>query len=399
MANTLLTSDVITRAALAELHEQSPILGKINRQYDDRFAKDGVNGKVGNQIRIRKPAKMNVIRSWTHTPQDFIEQETYLTVKEPYQVPLSFSDSELSLDIHDFSKQVIVPAVKRMATEITADIFGLGKLVANSVYNAAGIDFDDVLEANSKLFESLVPDEDELCLFVSPSVNKSLVSELKGLFQDASQVADQYKKGIMGIAGGFMWYRSNIVTTVANPADIVGTVTVTEGANTAVLGGLTDGQVIPAGFRFTVAGSNKVHPEKQDIIYGDLYEFVVLEDVTVAATSATVSIYNVWGSASDARRNISAIPGAGAAFTAVGDASATLTQNIAFSKDAFTFASIDLEMPKDVDMGHREEMDGVSMRFIRQYDATNANYVTRLDVLAAYDVLRETFGCALIQPA
>lgn len=399
MANTLLTSDIIVRTALAELHEECPILGKINRQYDDRFAKDGVNGKVGNQIRIRKPAKLKVIRSWIHTPQDFIEEEVYLPVQAPYQVPLTFTDSELTLDIHDFATQVIRPAAKRLATEVTADVLGLAKKMANSVYNASGLVFDDVLEANSKLYRSLVPDADELCLMLDTGTNRALVSELKGLYQSANEISEQYKKGVMGIAGGFLFYRSNLLSSVVNPADIVGTVTVTEGAETAIISGLTDGQVVPAGFRFTVAGSYKVHPEKQDIIYPDLYEFVVLEDVTVAAGAATVSIYKVIGSATDARRNISVIPGAASAINVIGDAGATLVQNFAFAKDSITFASIDLEKPTDVDMIGREEMDGVSMRFIRQYSAANTEYITRLDVLAAFAVLRETFGCALINPA
>ena len=37
MANTLLTSDIITREALRVLHQKLRFVGSINRQYDDRF--------------------------------------------------------------------------------------------------------------------------------------------------------------------------------------------------------------------------------------------------------------------------------------------------------------------------------------------------------------------------
>ena len=46
MANTLLTSDVITNEAQRILHQKLNFIGSINRQYDDQFAKSGA--KIGN---------------------------------------------------------------------------------------------------------------------------------------------------------------------------------------------------------------------------------------------------------------------------------------------------------------------------------------------------------------
>ena len=47
MANTILTSQIITREAQRILHQKLNIVGNMNRQYDDRFAKRGAKTTYG----------------------------------------------------------------------------------------------------------------------------------------------------------------------------------------------------------------------------------------------------------------------------------------------------------------------------------------------------------------
>ena len=51
MANSILTPTMITRAALAILHQKLNFIGNINRSYDDQFAKSGA--KIGSTLNIR----------------------------------------------------------------------------------------------------------------------------------------------------------------------------------------------------------------------------------------------------------------------------------------------------------------------------------------------------------
>jgi hypothetical protein len=53
MSASLLTSQMVTRRALAILHNKLNFIGTINRQYDESFAKEGA--KIGNQLKIRLP--------------------------------------------------------------------------------------------------------------------------------------------------------------------------------------------------------------------------------------------------------------------------------------------------------------------------------------------------------
>ena len=89
-----------------------------------------------------------------------------------------------------------------------------------------------------------------------------------------------------------------------------------------------------------------------------------------------------------ANGNCSVAPTSGKAI--VWTTGATITsspQNLAFHKEAFTLGTADMELPPDV-QAHRETMDGISMRFLRQYDAMSDFSVYRIDVLGGFAVTR-----------
>jgi hypothetical protein len=70
-----------------------------------------------------------------------------------------------------------------------------------------------------------------------------------------------------------------------------------------------------------------------------------------------------------------------------------------YHKDAFTFATADLVMPKGVDFAAREVYDGISMRVVRQYDINNDQFPCRLDVLYGYKTLRAQLATRLANSA
>jgi len=51
MANSFLTPSVITKEALAILHQKLNFVSNINTQYDDQYAKTGA--KIGNDLKVR----------------------------------------------------------------------------------------------------------------------------------------------------------------------------------------------------------------------------------------------------------------------------------------------------------------------------------------------------------
>ena len=78
MANTLLTPSVITKEALAILHQKLSFIGGINRQYDSSYAKSGA--RIGNDLKIRLPNEFTVRSGATLSAQNVVESSTTLTV-------------------------------------------------------------------------------------------------------------------------------------------------------------------------------------------------------------------------------------------------------------------------------------------------------------------------------
>ena len=148
---------------------------------------------------------------------------------------------------------------------------------------------------------------------------------------------------------------------------------------------------------FYIVGCNRVHPEtKADT--GLHQPFVVTADAAASATSLSISPAIV---TSGGRQNVTASPTTTNALHKVeSDNRATLTSatdigasadyriSLGFNKDAFVFATADLEMPRGVHFAARKVMDGISMRIVSAYDINNDNMPTRVDVLYGYKTVR-----------
>jgi len=404
MANKNLTSDVITREALRVLHEKLNFLTKINTAYDSEFAQSGA--KIGDTVRIRKPAQFNVRDGATMSTQDFKEEQTSLKLDIRKGVDVTFNSSELTLELDDFSKRVLDPAMSRLAAELQTVIIERARAAVGSVVLKAGatVAFKDFLIGQAKLDGQAAPRDNQRSILVDPMTNVEIVDQLKGLYQDSSEIAKQYREGIIAVGGGASWYSNSNLPSLVIPADIAGSQVTAVGAADADYGyrttisvnGLTDGHVIAKGTALTVAGVYAVQPEtKRALPY--LKTFVVQADVTVAGGGlATLSVLPFCFAAGNPRNNVSALPAAGNAIVVLGTANTTYGTNLVFHKDAFTFATADLVLPGGVDMASRATFDGLSLRMIRQYQASDDTFPVRFDILGAFGSLRPELACAIL---
>lgn len=393
MANTILTPQMITREALRILHQKSNFIGNINRQYDDRFAKSGA--KIGDTLQIRLPNEYTVRTGATLSTQDTTESKVDLQVATQKGVDVNFSSVELTLDLDDFSSRILEPAMSVLAANIESDALSMYK----DVYNLAGSEgsamvLKDVWEGRKALVDNLTPDGNRfVCL--DTQTNVDLLDATKGLFQSSSNIAQQYREGMIGRTGGFDWFENTIM-----PRHTTGTAAATSGylVNGASQTGATltvdtGTTTFLKGDVITIAGVNRVHPETK-VDTGVLQKFVVTADSGASATSLSISPAIT---VSGGRQNVTASPADNAAVSKVsGGASAVFDQSLAFHRDAFAFATADLEMPKGVDFSAREVMDGISMRIVRNYDITNDKFPCRIDVLYGYKAVRPQNAVRLI---
>ena len=89
MANSFLTPSVITKEALAILHQKLNFVGNINTQYDDQYAKTGA--KIGNDLKIRLPNEFTVRSGAALSTQDITESSVTMTVDTQKGVDFTFS--------------------------------------------------------------------------------------------------------------------------------------------------------------------------------------------------------------------------------------------------------------------------------------------------------------------
>lgn len=396
MPNTLLTPTAVTRKALAVLHQKLNFIGSINRQYDDSFAKSGA--KIGDSLKIRLPNQYTVRTGAALAAQDTTEASTTLQVATQKGVDINFTSAELTLSLDDFSTRILEPAMSVLAATMEADALSMALDVYNSVNNVgSAISLNKALTARKLLVDNLAPGNDRT-LLLNTQDNLDLVDALKGLFQDSTEIAKQYREGMVGRTAGFgTIYENTLLTnqlTGTAPATTLytvnGAITVNGTSAVTVAVGAT---TFKKGDVFTVAGCNRVHPEtKADT--GVVQQFVVTADYVGGAGSLQFApaIFTSGG----AQNVVAAGMPNGAALTKVGAANAIYKPSLAYHKDAFTFATADLMMPEGVDWSAREVFDGVSMRIVRQYAISSDTLPCRLDVLYGYKTLRAQLAARIL---
>lgn len=389
--STPLTPDIITKEALRVLHQEAVFVGSINKQYDNSFAQEGA--KIGSSLRVRLPAQFVTSRGATLVKQDYLEQNTNLTVQPQFQIGMEFSALDLTLSLDDFSSRVIRPAMANLAANIDAAVLETAVASTFNQVNGHGAanTFAQVLQARKILNDNLAPSPDRT-IMLNTQATVDIVDATKGLFQDSSTIAKQYKEGMVGRTAGFDFMESTIMNRRtrggANGAYVL-TANATNGATSIAVG--TGTGTLAVGDVFTIANVFAVHPETK-VSTGQLQQFVVT--TAYAGGAGTVNFAPaVWGplaatAVNASRQNVSALPLSGAAITVAGTANATYGNSLAYHKDAFTFATADLVLPKGVDFASRQVFDGISMRLVRQYDINNDVFPCRIDVLAAWGALR-----------
>ena len=404
MANSILTPTMITREALRVLHQKCNFLGGVNRQYDDRFAQTGA--KIGTSLNIRMPPKYSVRTGATLSTQDHVERSTPLTVDSQYGVDVSFTSVELTMSMDDFSKRHIEPAMAQLAAKIEgdcmADAYKLIPNYTNATTNGL-LTYKRFQQGGANITNNLGPLSQRTAV-LSPDSIVEFGDAVKGLFHDESRISELYREGQMGRTGGFDVFE-NTLTPAHTTGSFAGT-PLTDGTNQGTsattnvwvsqsdiqVDGATSNTALKAGDIITFSNVFDVHPETK-VSTGKLKSFVVQSDVTftTAANDYTVTIKPglIYGSG-NAFQNCELSGGTtdGLTVTMVGAVSSAFGQDLQFHKDAFVFATADLEdVSKYGAWGARESMDGISMRLAKQYDITNDAVPCRIDVLFGFDGL------------
>jgi hypothetical protein len=394
MSNSVLTPTQVTRKALMILHQKLNFIGTINRQYDDSFAQSGA--KIGDSLKIRLPNQYTVRTGKTIDVQDTTESSVTLQVATQKGVDVNFSSAELTLSLDDFSDRILDPAMSVLAANIEADAMSMFKDVYNQTNgNGAAQTFTNILNARKILTDNLAPQSGRV-VNLNTQAQVDLVDALKGLYQDSSEIAAQYREGKMGRTSGFEFYENTLWPSLTSGSEVAAsssTITVNGSNQTGSTLTVTNGssKTLKQGDIITLVGCNRVHPETKNDT-GVAQQFVVTADLSSSGTQLSISPAIV---ITGATQNVTAAPTTAQVIKKIGVASAAYQIGMAYHKDAFAFATADLVMPKGLDFSARSVQDGISLRIVRQYDINNDNLPCRIDVLYGYKAIRPQLACRL----
>jgi hypothetical protein len=322
-------------------------------------------------------------------------------------VGFQFSSQELTLNIDEFSKRYITPAVTALANQIDVDGLLLYKKVWNCV-GAAGTlpaTLAQLLSAGQKLDENGAPVDGMRSLVLNPASQASMVGALTTLYNPSEEISKQYKKGRMANAAGFeISMDQNVAshtvgalggTPLVDGATQSGASILTKGWTSAASNRLKQGDVI------TFASVYAVNPQSK-VSTGSLMQFVVTADFSSDGSGNGTIAISPAITLTGPYQNVDSLPADAAAiktFDQVSSSGGKVTpQNLAFHKDAFALVMADLEVPGGVDMASRatDPDAGLTIRLVRDYDVNNDVFPCRLDVLYGWEAIYPELACRFI---
>jgi hypothetical protein len=408
MANTLLTIGQITREGAMVLENNIKMVGYMNKEYSDQFGRDGA--KIGSVLNVRKPPRFLGRTGQALSLEDITESSVPLTLTTQFGVDMTVTTADLALNIDDFSKRFVQPAIKAIANRVDFDSTLLYQTVNNvigtpgTIPNAAFT----YLQVGQRLNEEACP-VDGRKMVITPGMQAVIVDTLKGLFQDGTAIAKQYREGAIGKGLGFdpiamdQNIRTHIVgalggTPTVNGAGQTGNSLITQAWSNSITGVLKRGDVFTIGSGAT--GVFAVNPQSRQST-GALRQFVVTADQNSSGAGAvTIPISPsiiVSGPFQNVTGQTAAItgPASGATINVLGAANTNTPQAMAFVEDAFMMATADLPLPNGVAMKDRQNYKGLSIRMIQNYDINTDREPLRTDILYGFAALYPELACRL----
>jgi hypothetical protein len=386
---------MITQEALRILVNMLNFAKHVDRQYDDRFGVEGA--KIGNVLNLRKPPRFLSSLGQALQLEDATETSIPLVLTQQRQCAMSFSSQELGLQIDDFSKRFLKPALATVANMVDYD--GLAQII--NVFNEVGTPGTvpntrlTYLQAGQRLNEEACPVDDRVVI-MTPAMNALLVDAQAGLFQASDKIREQYDSGMQGMGLGFEFRmdqncRTQKVgaqggTPLVNGSGQTGNTLVTNGW-TATTQVLNAGDVISIGT--LTAGVLAVNPQNRQTT-GALRQFVVTANVTSDGSgNATIPISGPSGFGivtAGPFQTVTVSPTSGWAINVQGAANVNTYRGLAFHPDAFALGCADLPLYGGLDLAERASSKeiGLSIRLLRAYDIFEDRAPIRADILYGY---------------
>lgn len=118
--NTILTTSLISKTALAMFANNAPFVMTASRIYQPEFSDTGY--KIGSSINMKRQNNYVIGDGSAATAQNITESVETLTISHQYNAFISYSIQDLTLSIDDFSRMFLQPAIQGIISKMESDI-------------------------------------------------------------------------------------------------------------------------------------------------------------------------------------------------------------------------------------------------------------------------------------
>lgn len=352
MSQVLLTPQIIANEALLVLTNNLVYAGLVHKDYSKEFV------KVGDTITVRKPATLVAKDFVTEISEQEIE-EIPITVKmdRHKDVSVQISSKEATLDLKDFSEQVVKPAMLALAQKVDEDLanylFGAAKTTVSAT-KVAPTNLADIASLAKNLDKKKAP-RDDRHLVLSPDhlYRYAITDNLSKVAYAGS--SDALREAILGKLYSLNTYmdQNNPASTAPTSGTAVGTIKVASSSDAGEVD-ITDGSAADATL---LVGDGFVYN-------GILYRFT--ENVTLAQS---------------AKASMKVSPAFPADVTAVAVPIVRNSASVAFHRNAVAFVNRQLELPMGAPNSAIASGNDFNVRVVYGYDQKTKKDTISFDII------------------
>lgn len=349
MPNTILTPQIIANEALMVLQSNLVMANLVHRDYSKEFV------KVGDTITVRKPAKF-VAKNFTGqtSAQDITEGSVTVKMDRFRDITVNVGAKELTLDIKDFSEQVVTPAMQAIAQAIDADLLavGISKAGKSATVSSTPV-ISDIAGVGKALDMSKAPRDNRRLVLPPTTLYKynTLDNFAKQCYKGDSEALKESEIGKVYTCETYMSQNcpenQNAAAGTVKSYKVTGTKDETK---FAVSGGSAAAGTILQGDQLIVNG----------------YLYTVTEDVTLASGAGTIKV----------DQNIPETIN-----TAVDAFVVNKAHALGFHRNGLALVTRNLELPLGNKNAYIASADGLGVRVVMDYDSDTKQDKVSFDII------------------
>lgn len=385
MPNTFLNPDVIAREALVLLQSNLVTTRLFSRRYE---ADLNPGSKVGDTIRIRRRSQgvVDVYTGASVTVRDITETSINLVLERHFDATIRITDRERTLDLVDFSEQVLAPRMVEMGEQI--DSYGLGKL--KHIPNVAGpsesapaalpASIADMALVEKTLNDQKVPMSPRFQ--IASSQYKSVLMGVEPFVKvNESGRDDALRRAMIGPIMGFDTFMAQNVDTATHTSGTEVSAVV-DGSGSPIAAGAT---AIPYDGASLAAGTFLIDDIVSIAGYGNV---VLAANTTSVANAGTLTIREPTREAIADNSAITVYDGGG---------NTRANHGAVFHPDSLAFVAVPLDLPQGAEAAFvQDPASGLALRTVFDYDRDLKSDVLSIDILVGSAMVDGRLGAQIV---